>query len=152
MSRIRAILLDPATIVPRTPEIAHEQKAAIADLLEENSFALKEGSRGPYDLTVSVIEGRIHLDLMPEEGMTHRLTLPASAFRGIVKDYFLIVESYFEAVKTATLDRIEAIDMGRRGVHNEGSRLIEEMLEDKASLNFETARRLFSLICALHMK
>ena len=123
------------------------------DLIESNQFALENGPAGPYRLLIGIIEERLVLDVRDEGSQpltTFQFTL--GPFRRLIKDYFLICESYHEAIRTAPPSRIEAIDMGRRGLHDEGSRLLADKLKGKAVLDFDTARRLFTLICALHWK
>ena len=154
MSHIAAITLDDASILRRTPEVEHERRVAMSDLLEENQFALNDSAKpGPYTLFVSVKDNRL---LLRTEGehlvQAHDITLPLSPFRGIIKDYFMMCESYFEAIKYATPDRIQTLDMARRGVHNEGSELLNSLLDSEVAMDFNTARRLFTLICVLHVK
>lgn len=152
-ARIIDITLDESTILRRTPEVEHERNVAIADLLEGNYFAPAGFGNGPYRLTLRVAENRLLLDILREQGEgAHRINLPLSPFRSVIRDYFMICESYYEAIKTATPDKIEAIDMGRRGLHNEAANLLIERLKGKVSLNENTARRLFTLICVLHLK
>ncbi len=152
-NRIVNITLDERTVVRRNPDVEHERKVAIFDLLEQNEFALAEGQGGPYSLRLGVEENRLILDVQQEdETPIEKVTLPLSPFRRIIKEYFLVCESYFEAIKTASPSRIEAIDMGRRGLHNEGSQLLQERLDGKATMDFDTARRLFTLICVLHIR
>lgn len=147
------VTLDEASIRRATPDIDHERKVAIFDLLDENHFRLEEGDEGPYCLNLSLAENRLVFAVAGENRrplMTFMLSL--SPFRKIVKDYFMVCESYYEAIKTAPPSRIEALDMGRRGLHDEGSRLLEERLKGKIEVDFPTARRLFTLICVLHWK
>ena len=151
--RLVGITLDEASIGRGTPDIEHERAVAIYDLIDENTFALVGRDDGPYQLELSIQEQRLVWRVTREDGgdaMTHILSL--SPFRKIVRDYFLICESYYDAIKTATPSRIEAIDMGRRGVHDEGSRVLRERLDGKIDIDFDTARRLFTLICVLHWK
>lgn len=156
--RLVAIDLDAGSIGRATPDVEHERAIAIYDLIEENSFAPidKDGQQhngGPYKLSLSIVEKRLVLDIRDEADQAiaaHILSL--SPFRKIVKDYFLICESYYDAIKTASPSKIEAIDMGRRGVHNEGSDTLIARLEGKVELDFDTARRLFTLICVLHWR
>lgn len=154
-------LIDVHLDLPRgvrwNADIEQERKVAIFDLLENNRFepliALKDGYGGPYRLTLSTAENRLLFALADAEGQAvgdFRLSL--APFRRVVKDYFQICESYFEAIKTAAPARIEAIDMGRRGVHNEGAELLVEALKDKVAVDYDTGRRLFTLICVLHLK
>lgn len=154
MSHITAITLDDASILRRTPEVEHERRVAMADLLEDNNFALADAAKtGPYTLFISVKDNRL---LLRAEGDgladPHDITLPLSPFRGIIKDYFMMCESYFEAIKYATPDRIQTLDMARRGVHNEGSELLNSLLDTEVRMDFNTARRLFTLVCVLHVK
>jgi uncharacterized protein (UPF0262 family) len=154
--RIIGITLDETTVIRYSPEIEHERAAAITDLIEANQFAPKKGAsigHGPYRIHLSMADHRLWIDITTEPAKKKlRVVLPLKPFRRIIKDYFMICENYFEAIKAANPQRIEAIDMGRRGVHNEGSELLKEHLEDDILLDFDTARRLFTLICVLHIK
>ena len=145
--------LDEDSIGRSNRDVEHEREIAIYDLLEQNSFAPKGDSAGPYALHLKVDGARLVFDIRRENGepvVAHLLSL--SPLRRIVKDYYTICDSYYQAIRTATPDKIEAIDMGRRGVHNEGSRILMERLKDKVALDMDTARRLFTLICVLHWK
>ena len=148
------IVLDPTSIQPATPDIEHERSVAIYDLVEDNNFhPVGHDEGGPYRLDLSMIERKLVMDIKLENGdqiATHILSL--TPFRRIIKDYFLICDSYYEAIKTATPSKIEAIDMGRRGLHNEGSQILQARLDGKIDTDFATARRLFTLICALHWR
>jgi uncharacterized protein (UPF0262 family) len=151
--RVAAITLDEHTVVRRNGDIEHERATAIADLLEENSFAPASGRRGPFNLHLAIEENRLNLDIRStSDGSSETIVLPLAPFRGIVKDYFMVCESYYEAVRSARLGQVEAIDMGRRGLHNEGSTLLMERLADKVAIDHATARRLFTLICVLHLR
>ncbi len=151
--RIAAVTLDEHTVVRRNADIEHERATAIADLLEDNSFAPVSGRRGPFDLHLAIKENRLNLDIRSTtDGSSETIVLPVGPFRGIVKDYFMICESYYEAVRGGRLGQVEAIDMGRRGLHDEGSALLTERLADKVDIDHETARRLFTLICVLHLR
>ncbi|OUD08915.1 hypothetical protein BVC71_09340 [Marivivens niveibacter] len=156
MSKIVHIELDDSNLPPPTPEVEQERKVAIFDLLEDNSFALLERDgrtppEGPYKLYLSVRERRLVLDIKTEDGSpAGELHLALGPFRQVVKDYFQICESYFDAVKTAAPSQIETIDMARRGIHNEGANVLQERLEGKAEMDHDTARRLFTLVCVLH--
>lgn len=148
-----AVTLDENSIGRSSRDVEHERAVAIYDLLEENSFAPVGHDGGPYALHLRIAENRLVLDIRLAGGepvMAHVLSL--SPFKRIVKDYFLICDSYYEAIRTATPDRIEAIDMGRRGLHDEGSRVLQERIKRKVKVDFGTARRLFTLICVLHWK
>ena len=151
--RLINITLDEGSIVRWNADIDHERRVAIFDLLEQNSFAPAEDVTGPYSLHLSIADNRLVFDLKNEdEADLCKIILPTSPFRRIIRDYFQICESYFSAIKTASPSKIEAIDMGRRGIHNDGSRLLQERLEGKANIDFDTARRLFTLICVLHLR
>lgn len=144
--------LDESGLPAPTPEIAQERRVAIFDLLDTNSFALK-GHDGPYRLHLAVVERRLVFDVRSQanEKITE-FHLSLSPFRRVIRDYFQICEAYFDAVKHLPPSQIEAIDMGRRGIHNEGSALLVERLEGKIDTDHDTARRLFTLICVLHFK
>ncbi|WP_257167299.1 UPF0262 family protein [Bradyrhizobium sp. SRS-191] len=153
-NRIVAVTLDEESIGRSGPDIEHERAIAIYDLVEENLFA-PEGAdgAGPFTLHLGITANRLMFDIRREDGtpvVTHLLSL--SPFRRIVKDYFMICDSYYQAIRTATPDKIEAIDMGRRGIHDEGSRTLQERLKGKVRVDFETSRRLFTLITVLHWK
>ncbi|ROT99499.1 UPF0262 family protein [Histidinibacterium lentulum] len=156
MTRLCHIDLDDANLPPPTPEIEQERRVAIFDLLEQNRFALpeREGRRvagGPYRLALAIREKRLVFALSTEGGdPAGEFHLSLGPFRQVVKDYFAICESYYDAVKTAQPSQIETIDMARRGIHNEGARVLQERLEGKAEVDEDTARRLFTLICVLH--
>ena len=152
--RLCAVTLDGASIGRSNIDVEHERAVAIYDLIEENSFSpIGDAAPGPYCLSISLGEGRLVLDVTREDGapvVQHHLSL--SPLRKVVRDYFLVCESYYSAIRTASPSQIEAIDMGRRGLHNEGSELLRERLKDKIALDHTTARRLFTLVCALHWK
>ena len=151
--RISQIELDEDSVVRRTREIEQEREIAIYDLLEGNSFTPVGSPGGPYRLILSVAENRLVFDIRLEDGEEHgRIMLSLTPFRSIIKDYFLVCESYFKAIRTAPPSQIEALDMGRRGLHDEGSKLLQERLTGKIDLDFNTARRLFTLISVLHLK
>jgi uncharacterized protein (UPF0262 family) len=147
------VSLDDTTMGAASRDIEHERAVAIYDLLEDNSFAPVGHDGGPYCLVLQVVENRLVFDIRTESGepvIAHHLSL--SPFRRLVKDYFLVCESYYQAIRAATPSHIEAIDMGRRALHNEGSELLRERLKDKVALDFDTARRLFTLLTVLHWK
>jgi len=152
--RIVSLNLDEKTVVRRSPEIEHERAVAIFDLLEENRFAPLGHDGGPYELRLSVEDRqRLVMDIRHESGdPVERLTMSLTPFRRIVKDYFQICESYFDAIKRLTPSQIETIDMARRGLHNEGSDMLAERLKDKVDMDRDTSRRLFTLICVLHIR
>jgi uncharacterized protein (UPF0262 family) len=151
--RLVKVTLDEGSIGRSSQDIEHERAVAIYDLLDDNSFAPIDHDGGPYALHLSIAENRLVFDIRNEDGtpvMAHLLSL--TPLRRIVKDYFLICDSYYKAIRTSTPSQIEAIDMGRRGLHNEGSELLMERLKEKITVDFDTARRLFTLICVLHWK
>jgi uncharacterized protein (UPF0262 family) len=154
--RLMDVTLDESGLPPPTPEIEQERRVAIFDLLEDNAFALpgREGREvppGPYRLHLAIRDRRLIFEVTTEAGApAGAFHLSLTPFRQVVKDYFQICESYFDAVKHLPPARIEAIDMGRRGIHNEGSRILLERLEGKVETDMATARRLFTLICVLH--
>ncbi|MDX2101017.1 MAG: UPF0262 family protein [Alphaproteobacteria bacterium] len=151
--RIIKLLLDERTVVRRNADVEHERKVAIFDLLEENSFHLKGHDGGPYSVLLGIEDNRLAIAINSEaEDPIDRVILPLSPFRGIVRDYFLICESYYDAIKRLSPAQIEAIDMGRRGLHNEGSDLLRERLSERIEIDFDTARRLFTLLCVLHIR
>mgnify|MGYP000884408165 FL=1 len=153
--RLVNIVLEEKTFVRRNPEVEHERAVAIYDLLEENYFHLLGEEEGPYSLTLRM-EGiqRLIFEVSDADGkrVFRRIPLALQPFRRIVKDYFMVCESYFEAIKTASPSRIEAIDMGRRALHNEGAELLRNRLADHAKVDDLTARRLFTLLCVLHIR
>lgn len=152
-NRLVAVTLDEASIGSSIRDIEHERAVAIYDLIEANSFAPVGHDEGPYALQIGIKENQLVLDIRHQDGkpmIAHLLSL--TPFKRIVKDYFLICDSYYAAIRTATPDRIEAIDMGRRGLHDEGSRILQEAIKSKVAVDFDTARRLFTLICVLHWK
>ena len=155
MNRICQIEIDEKGLARPTPEIEQERRVAIFDLLEENSFTPasrpdREMPQGPWRVLLAIREGRLVFDIATETGdKAAEFHLSLGPFRQVVKDYFQICESYFDAVKRLPPSQIEAIDMARRGIHNEGARTLQERLEGKAEIDIDTARRLFTLICAL---
>ena len=152
-ARLIEVMLDEASIGRNNAEVEHEREVAIFDLLESNRFALQDHDAGPYTLRLSLVDNRLVFTVADEarEPIQH-VMLSLSPFRRLVKDYFLICESYYQAIKTQPAAKIEAIDMGRRGLHDEGSRLLQERLKGKINVDIATARRLFTLLCALHWK
>ena len=150
--RIVHIEIDDADLPVPTPEIEQERAVAIFDLLEDNRFALtRDGAPdGPYRLHLAIRERRLVIGVATEDGAAGEIILSLGPFRQVVKDYWQICEAYFDAVKKLPPSQIEAIDMARRGIHNEGARLLAERLEGKAEVDTDTARRLFTLVCVLH--
>ncbi len=151
--RIVEIDLDERTVVRRSPDVEHERAVAIYDLTEENYFRPTGDDSGPYRLHLSIAENRLLFDIRSDaDEAVAAVTLPLLPFRRIVKDYFAVCESYYEAIRTASPSKIEAIDMGRRGLHDEGCEILRDRLEGKIEIDFDTARRLFTLICVLHIR
>ena len=152
-NRLVKVTLDEDSIGRSSSDIEHERATAIYDLIEENSFTPVDHDEGPYALRIGIKENRLVLDIRRENDkpvIAHLLSL--TPFKRIVKDYFMICDSYYAAIRTATPDKIEAIDMGRRGLHDEGSRILQDAIKRKVTVDFDTARRLFTLICVLHWK
>ena len=151
--RIVHIELDERLVVRRNPDVEHERAVAIFDLLEDNHFAPSSDHPGPFHLLLRIEDNRLVLDLSDAEGgAIEAIGLALTPFRKIVKDYFAVCESYFAAIRASTPSQIEAIDMGRRGLHNEGSELLRERLAGRVEIDFPTARRLFTLLCVLHIR
>ena len=151
--RLAALTLDESSIGRASPDVEHERAVAIYDLLEENSFQPSGHGGGPYTLNLGIDGSRLVFDIRLEDGtpvIAHLLSL--APFRRIVKDYFAVCDSYYAAIRGAAPDRIEALDMARRSLHDEGSRILMERLERKVELDFDTARRLFTLVTVLHWK
>ncbi|WP_294337812.1 UPF0262 family protein [uncultured Sphingomonas sp.] len=155
--RIIDVELDERTILWRSADVEQERRIAIFDLLEDNSFAPKrgyaDGYAGPYRIKLSVEDGRLGLAIHREDGShLETLILALGRFRRPIRDYFAICDSYYQAIRAATPQQIETIDMARRGIHNQAAELLIERLEGKVTVDFDTARRLFTLICVLHIK
>ncbi len=151
--RLVAVTLDESSIGRANSDIEHERAVAIYDLVEENSFRPTGHEGGPYALNLGISGNRLVFDIRASDGtpvIAHLLSL--APFRRVAKDYFVVCDSYYAAIRTATPDRIEALDMGRRALHDEGSRILMERLRRKVELDFDTARRLFTLITVLHWK
>jgi uncharacterized protein (UPF0262 family) len=151
--RLISVTLDENSIGRGSADQEHERAIAVYDLIEENSFSLVGHDGGPYALAISLVDARLVFDVRDETGaqvVTHILSL--TPFKRILKDYFMICDAYYAAIRTATPSRIEAIDMGRRGLHNEGAQLLAERLKGKIEVDSDTSRRLFTLITALHWK
>jgi uncharacterized protein (UPF0262 family) len=156
-NRLVSITLDQDSIRRSNPNVQHEREVAIYDILDANHFVVEGRDDGPYALNLGLSEDRLVMRIASERGgaenanpVTYMLSL--TPFRRIVKDYFMVCESYYQAIRTAPPSRIQAIDMGRRGLHDEGSRVLVERLKGKVEIDHDTARRLFTLICALHWK
>ena len=152
-NRLAAVRLDEASIGRGNPDQEHERAIAIYDILEENCFTIPDRDQGPYGLVLGLVENKLSFAIATEAGepvMTHLLSL--TPFRRVIRDYEMICESYYSAIRTASPTQIEAIDMGRRGLHNEGAELLVARLEGRIGLDFETARRVFTLVCALHQR
>jgi uncharacterized protein (UPF0262 family) len=151
--RIAEITLDERTVIRRSRAIEDERAAAITDLLKDNQFTPLSGCPGPFHVHLAVEENRLLIEIRgAEDGSSELIVLPLAPFRRIVKDYFLVCESYYEAIRDKSLTQVEAIDVGRRSLHDEGSTLLAERLADKVAMDHDTARRLFTLICVLHLR
>jgi len=151
--RLVAVVLGEESIGRSNPDVEHERQVAIYDLLEQNSFAPVGHEGGPYALHLSINGNRLVFDIRQDNGtpvVAHLFSL--TPLHRIVKDYYMICDSYYQAIRTATPDKIEAIDMGRRAIHNDGSNILMERLKGKVTVDLDTARRLFTLICVLHWK
>lgn len=151
--RIVRLVLDEALGGRRSPEIEQERAIAIYDLLETNSFRLADGRPGPYDLQLGLDTGRLLFRVRDAAGADlATIGLALGPFRRTIRDYFAVCESYYDAIRRLAPSQIEAIDMGRRSLHDEGSRLLQDRLAGKAEIDFQTARRLFTLVCVLHVR
>ncbi|MDA1325746.1 MAG: UPF0262 family protein [Proteobacteria bacterium] len=151
--RLIKIALEEESAIRRSPEVEHERAVAVYDLLAENVFDVVGSSVGPYCLLISIRESRLVLDIRDgEENPIEEIILPLSPLRSLVRDYFKVCEAYYEAIKTASPSRIEAIDMGRRGIHDEGAEKLRRRLAPKIEMDAQTSRRLFTLICVLHVR
>ena len=153
--RLASIELDTATLPAATAEIEHERRVAIFDLVEKNSFEPVGAEGGPYALKLSLQDNRLVFDIREQggadgSGRTYALSL--TPMKGVLKDYVLICDSYYEALRGSSPSQIEAVDMGRRGLHNEGAELLKQRLKGKVVVDHETARRLFTLVCALYRR
>jgi len=150
---ISAIDFEESSKIRRSAQVEHERKVAIFDLLEENSFSLRSGPDGPYRLRIQIKENRLIFNLNSNDDVfLLDISLAVAIFRKIVRDYFLICESYFQAIKTKTPSQIEAIDMARRGLHDEGAELLQSRMAEQVEMDLQTARRLFTLVCVLHIR
>jgi uncharacterized protein (UPF0262 family) len=155
--RIIDIALDEKTILWRNADVEQERRIAIFDILEDNHFAPQreheDGSAGPYKVFLSVEEGRLVIQIRrPDDSPLEAIILGLGRFRRPIKDYFAICDSYYQAIRQSTPQQIETVDMARRAIHNEAAELLQERLEGKITVDFDTARRLFTLICVLHIK
>ncbi len=152
-NRLFDVVLDDRNMVARNPEVEHERRVAIFDLLDENCFAVIGYDEGPYALRLMLQESRLIFEITGDDGMhLIDIPLPLSVFRKIIRDYFTVCESYYEAIRTASPSKIEAIDMGRRALHDEGAELLCARLDHYVAVDESTARRLFTLICVLHVR
>ena len=152
-ARLYAVVLDEATLPRLATDQDHERAVAIFDLVEENAFAVRGRDDGPYSLTIAQLEAKLNFLVRTEAGaLAAEFSVSMTPFRRIVKDYFEVCDSYYRAIRTASPSQIEAIDMGRRGLNNEGSEVLRERLKGKVEIDHNTARRLFTLICALHFR
>lgn len=151
---IATVTLDDASIIRRSAEVEHERRVAMVDLVHTNEVTLLDAPHlvPPFDLFISVRDNRLTLRFTDSQAGEHHITLPLQPFRGVIKDYFLMCENYYEAIKHAPSDRLQTLDMARRAVHNEGSEMLKTQLADRLEMDFATARRLFMLISVLHIK
>ena len=149
--RLGGVVIDEVSLAPASPEQERERRIAVADLLKDNLFVPEGGPGGPYDLRIGLVEDRLQLDISGG-GYAQRHLLSLGPFRRLVRDYLAICQSYYEAIRNATPGQIEAIDMGRRGLHNDGAELLRERLQGKVATDVATSRRLFTLLCALHWR
>ena len=151
--RIVHISIDERTVIRRSADVEHERKVAIYDLLEDNLFHPVGDFEGPYRLRLGMEESRLVFDIRDiDDAALCQVRLALTPFRRVIRDYFTVCENYYQAIRSATPSRIEAIDMGRRGLHNDGSTMLQERLADKIETDFETARRLFTLVCVLQIR
>jgi uncharacterized protein (UPF0262 family) len=151
--RIAKVILEEPARIRLSAQVEHERKAALFDLIEDNHFDPGVGGDGPYVLHLAIEDARLVFDVHTETGeAVSRFTLPLDSLRKIIKDYFLVLDSYFKAIRTMSPSRIEAIDMGRRGLHNEGAELLRTRLAGHVEMDRDTARRLFTLVCVLHIR
>lgn len=152
-NRLVDVALNEASLSPASPNVEQERRIALFDLKEGNTFGVVGADDGPYVLSLAVSDGRLEFDVANEAGARVVVQyVPLSTFRKLIKDYFMICDSYYAAIKSASPSQIEAIDMGRRAMHNDGAELLEKAFEGKFAVDLETARRLFTLICALQAR
>ncbi|HRE42624.1 MAG TPA: UPF0262 family protein [Terricaulis sp.] len=152
-NRLIDVALEEGSLAPASPNAEHERRIALFDLKESNSFAIVGADQGPYLLSLAIHDGRLAFDVSDEAGARVCLHhMPLSPVRKIVKDYAFLCESYHTAIRSAAPSQIEAIDMGRRGLHNEAAEVLQDTLRERFTIDLETARRLFTLICALHVR
>ena len=152
--RIADIRIDPASVVRGNSAIEHEREVAIFDILDGNTFALAGHDAGPYTVDIAIADDRVVMKVFAGDGADPLAThaIPLTPFKRLLKDYFMVLDSYYQAIRSGQPSRIEAIDVGRRGLHDEGSNLLIEKLDGKIAIDFDTARRLFTLLSALHWK
>ena len=152
-NRLVHVVLDEKTLVRRRPEVEHERQVALYDLIEENSFQPVGDWQGPFTLHLSMDDGRMSFDIRSEDGLPLTMVrFEVRSFYSLVRDYFMVCDTYFSSIKSAPPSKIEAADMARRSLHNEGAKLLTERLKDKIEIDFDTARRLFTLLCVLHIR
>ncbi|MBF0168456.1 MAG: UPF0262 family protein [Alphaproteobacteria bacterium] len=152
-NRLVHVVLDEKTLVRRRPEVEHERAVAIYDLIEENTFQPIGDWQGPFTLHLAMEDSRLAFDIRTEDGIgLVCVAIDVKPFYGLIKDYFIVCDSYFASIKLAPLSKIEAADMARRSLHNEGAKLLMERLKGRIDIDFDTARRLFTLVCVLHIR
>ena len=151
--RISDITLDERSVVRRSPQVEHERKTAIYDLIEDNVFSPPGDLSGPFNLALRIEENRLVFNVCDvQDNLLTTFSLSLNTFRSLIREYFMVCESYYDAIKSSSPSQIEAIDVGRRSLHNEGAHLLSERLQGKVDINERTARRLFTLLCVLHMR
>lgn len=151
--RLVKVALEEDRAIRLSPEVEHERAVAVFDLLADNVFELVGRADGPYCLMIGIRENRLVLDVRDrDENPIEEVVLPLTPLRSLIRDYFRVCEAYYEAIKTASPSRIEAIDMGRRGIHDEGAEILQRRLAPKIAMDMYTSRRLFTLICVLHVR
>ena len=151
--RLDRITLDTHGIVRLSPRVEHERRVAVHDLIEDNVFVPKGAFNGPYHLILGIAEGRLRFEVEDEdENPVADFSLSQASFKAIIRDYFIVCDSYYEAIKASSPSKIEAIDMGRRGLHNDGAQILREKIAKYADIDEDTARRLFTLICVLNIR
>lgn len=149
---LSAITLDEASVVTRSPAIAQEREVAILDLLDANSFRVEGSEAGPYELTLGIAEGRLVFDIRRAGEAHARVALALAPMRAVIRDYWVVCENFYKAIRTATPQHVESLDAGRRALHDEGAHELRSFLAGRIETDFDTARRLFTLICVLQLR
>lgn len=149
---LSAITLDEASVVTRSRAIEQEREVAILDLLDANSFRVEGSDAGPYELRLGMEEGRLVFDISRDGQAHHRIAMPLQPLRAVIRDYWTVCENFYSAIRTATPQHVESLDAGRRALHDEGANELRHRLQGKIETDFDTARRLFTLICVLQLR